>query len=193
LAAGSQWREDIYAAEWRSAELCSCPPRRCLVEKLTFPSSKFNYYLKKPLFLATCLFGITFITLENTAPNSVAFAQNILDAAHVDATPGKIIAISLSANAFCCLLHAISRRWGIILNNVFGVVKLLILVFIVIIGLVWTNRDVARSNFDVTTSFSLENSPRLPFRYAEALLNALYPYGLFHQINYVGFASLLHG
>lgn len=137
------------------------------------------------MFLATCLFGITFITLENTAPNSVSFAQNILDAAHSQATPGKIIAISLTANTFCCLLHAISRRWGIILNNVFGVTKLFILVFIVIIGLVWINHDVASSNFDTKTSFSFENSPNLPFPYAVAFLNALYPYGLFHQINYV--------
>ena len=140
------------------------------------------------MFLATCLFGISFITLETTAPNSVSFAQNILDASHVQATPGKIIAIALAANAFCCLLHAISRRWGIILNNVFGVVKFFILVFIVIIGLVWINRDVASSNFDITTSFSSKNSPKAPFPYAVAFLNALFPYGLFHQINYVRFA-----
>jgi hypothetical protein len=72
------------------------------------------------MFLATCLFGIAFIVLENSAHNAIALAQNILDAAHADTTPGKIIAIALAANTFCCSLHAISRRWGIILNNVFG-------------------------------------------------------------------------
>src|ERR1700736_6706470 len=123
--------------------------------------------LKRPMFLATCLFGIAFIILENSGHNSIAFAQNVLDAAHAEATPGKIIAIALAANTFCCLLHAISRRWGIILNNVFGTVKFFILAFIVITGLIWINRDVANSNFDVSTSFSTLNSPRSPFPYAE--------------------------
>jgi amino acid transporter len=143
--------------------------------------------LKKPLFLATCLFGIPFFILENSAQNAVSLAQNILDASNAQATPGKIIAIAISANAFCCLLHAVSRRWGIILNNVFGTVKFFILVFIVIIGLIWINYDVAKSNFDVSTAFSTANSPKLPYRYAEAFLFIIMPYGVFHQVNYVRF------
>jgi hypothetical protein len=66
--------------------------------------------LKKPLFLATCLFEIPFFILENSAQNAVALAQNILDTSNAQATPGKIIAIAISTNAFCCLLHAISQR-----------------------------------------------------------------------------------
>ncbi|OCK76766.1 hypothetical protein K432DRAFT_305642 [Lepidopterella palustris CBS 459.81] len=159
-------------------------------EKISTPRSGdalnyFNYMLKRPMFLATCLFGIAFIILENSAHNAIALAQNILNAAHAEVTPGKVIAIALSANTFCCLLHAISRRWGIILNNVFGTVKFFILVFIIIIGLIWINRDVAKSNFDASTSFSTANSHRSPYRYAEAFLFVIFPYGAFHQVNYV--------
>jgi amino acid transporter len=146
---------------------------------------KFNYLLKKPTFLATCLFGITFIVLENTAANSVSLAQNLLDAAHTQQTPGRIIAISLAANTLACLLHTISRKWGIILNNVLGVVKFLILFFIFIIGLIWIDRDVANDNLGIKTSFNRRNTPRLPYRYAEAMVYVIYPYGAFHQINYV--------
>jgi amino acid transporter len=146
--------------------------------------------LKRPIFLATCLFGICFIVLENSSHNAIAFAQNILDASQTQATPGKIIAIAFAVNTFCCLLHAISRRWGIIVNNIFGTVKFLILVFVIIIGLIWINRDVASSNFDVSTSFSTTNSPRLPYRYAEAFLWVIFPYGTFHQLNYVRFNHL---
>jgi amino acid transporter len=140
------------------------------------------------MFLATCLFGIAFMVLENAALNAVSFAQNVLDAAHAKATPGKIIAIALAANTFCCLLHSISRRWGLILNNVFGTVKFFLLVFIVIIGLIWINRDVANSNFDVSTSFSTAKSPRLPYRYAEAFLFVILPYSMPHQVNFVRFS-----
>jgi amino acid transporter len=147
--------------------------------------SKFNYLLKKPTFLATCLFGITFIVLENTAANSVSLAQNLLDAAHTQQTPGRIIAISLAANTLACLLHTISRKWGIILNNILGTVKFLILIFIFIIGLVWIDRGVVHDNLSIKTSFNTRNSPRLPYRYAEAMVYVIYPYGAFHQINYV--------
>jgi amino acid transporter len=146
--------------------------------------------LKRPMFLATCLFGICFIVLENSSHNSIAFAQNTLDASHATATPGKIIAIAFAVNTFCCLLHAISRRWGIIVNNVFGTVKFLILVFVIIIGLIWIDRDVASSNYAVSTSFSTANSPILPYRYAEAFLWVIFPYGAFHQLNYVRFNLL---
>ncbi|KUJ09194.1 uncharacterized protein LY89DRAFT_598930 [Mollisia scopiformis] len=150
----------------------------------------FNYMLKRPLFLATCMFGIIFIILENTAGTSVSFAQSILTAAHTKQTPGKIIAIALSANTFCCLLHAVSRKWGIILNTFLGTVKLLLLLFIIIIGFVWLNRDTANHNFDSKTAFIFDNSPKLPYRYAEAMLYIILPYGAFHQINYVRFTTL---
>lgn len=118
----------------------------------------------------------------------MSFAQNVLDASNTQATPGRILAISIAATTFCCLLHAVSRKWGIILNNVFGVIKFLILLFIVLVGLCYINRDVACDNFNLATSFDFTTSPKRPFRYAEAFLNAMYPYGLFHQINYVRFA-----
>jgi len=92
--------------------------------------------LKRPVFLATCMYGITFIVLENTASNSVSFATNILDAAHVKEAPGKIIAIAIAANTLCCLLHALSRKWGILLNNFLGTLKLFILLFVIVIGLI---------------------------------------------------------
>jgi amino acid transporter len=143
--------------------------------------------LKSPLFFATCMFGITFTILENTAGSSVSFATSILTAANVVQTPGNVIAIALGANTFCCLLHALSRKWGVIINNVFGTIKVLLLIFIVIVGFVWLNlnRDTARHNFDVKNSLNFDNSPKLPYRYAEAMIYIILPYGAFHQINYV--------
>jgi len=165
--------------------------------------------LKRPTFLATCMYGITFIILENTAGTSVSFATNILDACHITQTPGKIIGIALAVNTFCCVLHTLSRKWGILLNNFFGTLKLCLLIFIIIIGivckllvnyvlllrgiktvlnsrfLIGINHDVASLNFDPKTSFNFDKSPRLPYRYAEAFLYVILPFGAFHQINYV--------
>src|ERR1700761_3940838 len=128
------------------------------------------------MFLATCLFAIPFMLLENTAMNSIAFAQSVLDASNAEASAGKIIAISFGANAICCLLHSLSRKWGIWVNNFFGLAKLLLLVFIVIIGLVWINRDVSSANYDIATCFTSESRTKYPYRYAEAFLFVLTPY-----------------
>jgi amino acid transporter len=129
--------------------------------------------------------------LENTAANSVSLAQNVLDAAGTKVYgTGKTIVISLAANTFSCVLHAISRKWGIRLNNFFGTVKFFILNFIVIIGLICIEHDIARDNFDPKTSFSTANSPRLLYRYAKAFLFVIYPYGAYRQINYIYYTPL---
>ena len=125
------------------------------------------------------------MVLENTAMNSIAFAQSVLGAANIKETAGKTIAISFGANAICCLLHSLSRKWGIWVNNFFGVAKFLLLVFIVAIGLLWINRDVSSANYDTATSFSPDSRPKYSYRYAEAFLFVMTPYGGFHQVNYV--------
>ena len=155
------------------------------------------------------MYGITFIILENTAGTSVSFATDILGACHITQTPGRVIGIALAANTFCCVLHTLSRKWGILLNNFFGTLKLCLLIFIIIIGivckllvnhilllraiknvltscfLIGINHDIASINFDPKTSFKFDTSHRLPYKYAEAFLYVILPFGAFHQINYV--------
>jgi amino acid transporter len=145
-----------------------------------------NYFIRNPAFFATCFFGISFIILGNTAANSVAFGQSVLDAANVSVSPGKVCAIALAVNTFCCLLHGISRKWGILLNNFLGTVKFLMLLFFIVIGFVWLKSSVANANLSASTSFTTDHSPKLPYKYAEAALFVLFPFGGFHQVNYVG-------
>jgi len=148
-----------------------------------------NYFLKKPEFFATCVYGISFILLGNSSANCVAFGQSVLEAADVTLTPGKVFGVAIAVNSFCCLLHSISRRWGILLNNFLGTIKLLMLLWFIIIGFVWMKHDVASANLDPSTSFSRENNtPRMPYNYAESLLFIMLPYSGFHQANYVSYA-----
>jgi amino acid transporter len=158
--------------------------------------------LKKPRFLATCVFGLSFIIFANTATNSVAFAVAIMHAANVDIAEaqGRIAIIAIVANTFCCLLHSMSRKWGIRLNNAFGTVKLAMLVLIIIFGFVWLDKDVANANLNTNSSFATSNitlhytnppatyyseSPKGVYRYAESAVIAMFPFGGFHQANYV--------
>jgi amino acid transporter len=154
----------------------------------TNSDAQLNYFIKSPLFMATCVFGFPFIVLGTTAANSVAFAQNVFVASNAEPTPGKVFAVALAGNTFCCLLHSISRRWGIILNNVLGSVKFLMLLFIILVGFIWVHQaGNASTNLETSTAFQVspQNGPRLPYRYAEAILFVMFAFGGFHQVNYV--------
>lgn len=139
-----------------------------------------------PKYLATCVFGVSFLVFGNTATNSVAFAVAVLQAAGVTSTANKIVGIAIAANTFSCLLHSMSRKWGIRLNNLLGSLKLLMLVVMIIFGLAFLDRSVSDANFNSKTAFS--RTPETPagvYRYAEALIYVIFPFGGFHQANYV--------
>jgi amino acid transporter len=132
------------------------------------------------------VFGISFLVFGNTATNSVAFAVASMQAAGVTSTAAKIVGIAIAVNTFSCLLHAMSRKYGIWLNNLLGTLKMLMLVLMVIIGFVFLDRTVSDANFNTETSFSrTERTPTGVYRYAEALIYVVFPFGGFHQANYV--------
>ncbi|KAK0634057.1 amino acid permease-domain-containing protein [Immersiella caudata] len=165
-----------------------------------------NYFFKLPRFLATCVFGVSFIVFGNTSVNSIAFALAILQATKQTADESSdetsaagsreaVVCIAIAANTFACLLHSMSRKWGIRLNNLLGTLKLMMLFLIIIFGFNSLRLDNAESkasgersravkNFD--DPFNTESSPKHIYKYAEAVLFVIFPLGGFHQANYVG-------
>ncbi|KAK3901884.1 amino acid permease-domain-containing protein [Staphylotrichum tortipilum] len=146
----------------------------------------FNFFFKAPKYLATCVFGVSFLVFGNTATNSVAFAVAVLQASWTTPTPGKIVGIALACNTFSCMLHSMSRKWGIRLNNLLGSLKLLMLFIMIVFGFVWLDRSVSDANFNSSTAFDkTAKTPTGVYRYAEALIYVIFPFGGFHQANYV--------
>ncbi|GAB1312831.1 hypothetical protein MFIFM68171_03041 [Madurella fahalii] len=149
-------------------------------------ADQLNYFFKSPKFLATCLFGISFIVFGNTATNSVAFAVAALQAAGAAQTPGKVVGLAIAVNTFCCLLHSMSRKWGIRLNNLLGSLKLMMIILMILFGFIWLDRNISNTNFNSATSFAqTARTPTGVYRYAEALIYVTFPFGGFHQANYV--------
>ena len=144
-----------------------------------------------PKFFAACVFGIAFIIIGNTAANSINFGQNILLAVgYEEASYGGTLAIGIGATTCACILHGLSRQWGIRLNNFLGLSKFLILLFLIIVGFtavgVLTNHEPSLINdLSPGEAFHHEGQSSRPFRYAEAFLFVLFPFGGFHQANYV--------
>lgn len=148
---------------------------------------QLNYILKAPKYLATCLFGVSFVIFANTATSSVAFAVAVLQAAGASRSVGAVAGIAIAVNTCSCLIHGVSRTWGIRLNNMFGILKVMMLVILIIFGIVWHNKSVADDNFNSSTAFS--KTPGGISQFTAALVYAIFPFGGFRQANYVSGSS----
>ncbi|KAF1998203.1 amino acid transporter, partial [Amniculicola lignicola CBS 123094] len=94
-----------------------------------------EWILRKPKFLSTCMYGIVFIILGNLSGNAIAFGRYVLWAAGYEDPPrGPVIGLAISALTVSALLHALSRRGGILVNNLFAIMKVCILLTIIILG-----------------------------------------------------------
>jgi hypothetical protein len=125
------------------------------------------------------MYGIVFIILGNLSGNAIAFGIYVMSAAgYDDPSRGSVIGLAIGALSCACLVHVASRRGGIILNNIFAVLKVAILLIIVILGFTRSRGytfgghanagDFPTHNFDLNKSFKgdVQNAPS----FADALL-----------------------
>jgi amino acid transporter len=156
---------------------------------------QLKYILKKPVYFAICVFGITFILLANVATNSIAFGLSILDAADLSGINNHdeiVRGIAIGMAAFSCLIHGFWRQGGLYLNNLLALIKILILLMIFILGMIAVSGKVfpkpagapaALYDSSLASSFNGKNADA--YGYAEAFLSILFAFGGFNQANYV--------
>ncbi|RSL95472.1 hypothetical protein CDV31_013869 [Fusarium ambrosium] len=94
-------------------------------------------YKKGIVMLSGVLYGISFICIGNMAGNCINCALRLVEAANPEMDPskfdeGKIRGIAIVIAIFPCLIHAFSRRGGILLNNLLAFIKVLMLIFMII-------------------------------------------------------------
>ena len=120
----------------------------------------------------------------------MAFGVRVLEAAGrsdpVDQWESRGIAIAIII--FTCALHSMWRIGGIHLSNIFGVVKIVMLLFIFITGcLTWGG--VFHRNTDAVPNMSAPDAFQGPsndaYAFAQAYLSIVFAYGGFNQANYV--------
>ncbi|KAJ4014615.1 hypothetical protein NW752_007386 [Fusarium irregulare] len=94
-------------------------------------------YKKGIVMLSGVLFGISFICIGNMAGNCIQCALRIVEAANPekdarDLSESTIRGIAIVIAIFPCLIHAFSRRGGILLNNLLAFIKVFMLIFMII-------------------------------------------------------------
>lgn len=95
--------------------------------------------------LVTILFSGYFITLSNTAGNSIAFAKHILIAAtgetNVTNRPMLVRFVAISVLTVVCFLHMTASDLARFLNKAFAYFKILLLLVVALRGFAESNEE----------------------------------------------------
>ena len=136
------------------------------------------------------MYGIVFIILGNLSGNAISFGNYVMIAANRPNAPrADIIGLAIAALSVAILLHVCSRRGGIVVNNLFTIVKVLILIAIIIMGFIKAGghklggADKASDNFNPQKSFQGRGSGVGDI--ATSFLYIIYAYSGFEQPFYV--------
>ncbi|KKZ61967.1 hypothetical protein EMCG_03524 [[Emmonsia] crescens] len=93
-----------------------------------------EYVFRKPRFLTSCLYTGYVVLLGWAGSNSVIFGEYILHAAQIEVNRWNQRGIGLACITAAFLIHGLALKWGLRLQNVLGVIKLLVIIVIVVAG-----------------------------------------------------------
>lgn len=151
---------------------------------------------------------MVFVILGNRAGNALAFGIYAMKAAgQTNASPSTVRGVAVAAATLACLVHYLWRRGGILLINIFAILKVLILLSIIVLGFsasagasfgrgkvqgVTYNPGLGRNttNFNVHTSFI--GAQHDVSSYAYSFIFIIYSYGGFEQPFYVSIRKSIH-
>lgn len=142
-----------------------------------------EYVYRKPKFLATGLYTGYVILLGWAGSNSVVFGEYILHAAQVEVTRWNQRGVGLACITTAFLIHGLALKWGLRLQNLLGIIKLLIILLIVVSG--WAALGGALKidkphNFDN----AFEGTTGSAYGVVTALYNVIWSYIGYSNANY---------
>ncbi|KAJ5090843.1 hypothetical protein N7532_009527 [Penicillium argentinense] len=143
-----------------------------------------EYIYKKPKFLATAMFAAYAFLLGWAASNSVVFGEYILNAAEVEIGRWNQRGIGLACLTTAFVIHAFALKWGIRLTNLLGVIKLIIILFIVVCGWVaLAGHTTIEPPKNFTNAF--EGTKGSGYSIVMALYNVIWSFIGYSNANYV--------
>ena len=95
-----------------------------------------EYVFRSPKFLVTSMYAMYVVLLGWAGSNSVVFGEYILHAAQVEVNRWNQRGVGLACITAAFLIHGFAVKWGLRLQNVLGVIKLLVLLLIIFSGFV---------------------------------------------------------
>ncbi|OJD24416.1 hypothetical protein ACJ73_04225 [Blastomyces percursus] len=142
-----------------------------------------EYVYTKPRFLVTAMFASYALLLGWAAGNSVAFGEYVLHAADIGVNRWNQRGIGFACISVAFLIHATAVKWGLRLQNLLGVMKLIIILIIVIGGAMALGGHM---NIEKPNSFTHPFEGSIPSVYGivTALYSVIWSYIGYSNANY---------
>ena len=144
------------------------------------------------------MFGVIFIILGNHAGNAIAFGKYFMQMIGAPDHPSAVRALAVAVLTVACLIHAVWRRGGIMLNNILAFVKVFLLIAVIVIGFsVAGGADLGNGSIgkdavaeNLSTKKSFMNPNKDAGSYARSIVYIVYSYSGFKQPFYVSRVKL---
>ncbi|CAG8058085.1 unnamed protein product [Penicillium salamii] len=168
------------------AGLCVWLELGCMIPRSGGEKVYLEAVYRKPKLLITVVFAVQAVALGFTASGCIVFASNVVLAAGRKATEWEERGIAIAVIVSITMLHTFLPNWGVRGMNAIGVIKVILLLFIVITGWVVLSGQVS-SVEDPYASFhnSFEGSATSSNLYATALFKVLNSYAGWSNAAYV--------
>ncbi|KAI1324599.1 high affinity methionine permease [Xylariaceae sp. FL0255] len=166
--------------------LCVWLEFACMIPRSGGEKNYLEAVYRKPKLLITIIFAVQAIALGFTASGCIVFASYIVVAANHTPTEWEERGIAIAVIVFITALHTFFPKVGVRGMNAFGVLKVVLLIFIVITGWVVLGGGV-KSVPDPHASFrnAFEGSTHSGNPYATALFKVLNSYAGWSNAMYV--------
>ncbi|SCU78535.1 LADA_0A06106g1_1 [Lachancea dasiensis] len=141
-----------------------------------------EYIFKTPRFFVTSMYASYVFFLGWAASNSVNAAVMFLTAADVEVTTWNQRGLALGVLSFCFLINAINVKLGIYIQNILGIFKIVIVLFITVTGWVALgNKNLRTDNF----SNAFEGTTNATaYGVVNALYNVIWSFIGYSNVNY---------
>ncbi|AMD22458.1 HHL312Wp [Eremothecium sinecaudum] len=144
-----------------------------------------EYLFKKPKFFVTSLYAAYVFLIGSAAGNSVFGAQMLLTAGNGELSNRNVRAVAVSILLFFSILNAVSVKTGIFITNTFGVLKILIMAFIAVVGLVALGGGVNNASGKENFHNAFEGSDRITaYGMVSAIYSVIWSFVGYSNINY---------
>jgi amino acid transporter len=134
-----------------------------------------EFVYRRPRFMATGFYTGYVILLGWAGSNSVVFGEYILNAANVEVGRWNQRGVGLACITAAFLIHGLALKWGLRLQNLLGIIKLVIILIIVVAG--WAALGGAL-NIDKPHNFrnAFEGTTGSAYGVVTALYNVIWSY-----------------
>ncbi|PHH82584.1 hypothetical protein CDD82_5509 [Ophiocordyceps australis] len=139
-----------------------------------------EFVYRKPKYLTTSIYAGYVVLLGWAAGNSVVFGEYILHAAQVPVTRWNQRGLALACLTTAFLIHGTALKWGIRLQNLLGIIKILVIILIIIAPLFNLKKVRQNTNFD----HAFEGTTASAYGVVTALYNVIWSFVGYSNANY---------